>query len=272
VSCVALIPARGGSVRIPQKNRQPFCGHPLLAYSIAAAKAAQIFTDVIVCTDDDATDDVARWYGASVWRRREALADEPDIAWLCSVLTFRQEDAFALLRPTSPFRTAATIRNAWDVFQRSQPCDSLRAVQRCKEHPGKMWVLRSALLPGGTSDNPALGSAVQRERLFPLLPFTHNLVAAPTFPATVPWHSSPTQTLPEVYVQNASLEIAWRHTVLQPSLTVAGTHQLGSLAGDIVAPFFPQGYEGFDINTPDDFAFADWLVATGRATLPAVPR
>jgi CMP-N,N'-diacetyllegionaminic acid synthase len=93
-------------------------------------------------------------------------------------------------------------------------------------------------------------------------------------PVHVPWHSSPTQTLPTLYVQNASLEIAWAYTALPPSLTVAGTHaNEGSIAGEIVTPFFTQGWEGFDINTPDDWDRAEQhaqsLVAAAASAAPA---
>jgi len=61
---IALIPARGGSKRIPRKNIKPFCGKPLIAYSIEAAIQAACFDRVIVSTDDDEIAAVARDYGA----------------------------------------------------------------------------------------------------------------------------------------------------------------------------------------------------------------
>jgi N-acylneuraminate cytidylyltransferase len=61
---LALIPARGGSKSIPHKNIRPFAGHPLVAYSIAAALAAETVTRVIVSTDDEGIAAVARKYGA----------------------------------------------------------------------------------------------------------------------------------------------------------------------------------------------------------------
>jgi hypothetical protein len=117
-----------------------------------------------------------------------------------------------------------------------------------------------------------MGSAFVRERLVPVLPYqlwfdTDGDGYRPTWgrPGTtdtrtrpVPWHSCPTQILPEVWVQNASLEIGWRYNVMPPSLTVAGTYDNdGTISGDIVAPFFTQGWEGFDLNTPEDWARAE---------------
>ena len=70
---------------------------------------------------------------------------------------------------------------------------------------------------------------VRGQRMFPLLPFG---------PETQPWHSTPYQALPPVYVQNASLEIAWTRVV----------GERRSIAGDVLVPFLTEGYEGFDIN------------------------
>ena len=84
----------------------------------------------------------------------------------------------------------------------------------------------------------------------------------PDGPADQPWHSSQTQTLPEVYVQNASLEIAWTRVVSDGR----------TIAGDVVMPFFTEGFEGFDVNTPDDWMLAEHYVARGEARLPSVPQ
>ena len=142
---------------------------------------------------------------------------------------------FAILRPTSPFRTAATIRRAYDQFKRTPDVDSLRAVEPVKQHPGKMWAYEGPGYP-----------------ITPLLGYTRS--------DGVPWHSAPTQTLPTFYVQNASLEMAWTRTVTQ----------LGSIAGKKVLPFFTKGYEGFDLNTPEDWELAEQLIATGKVQLPSI--
>jgi N-acylneuraminate cytidylyltransferase len=85
----------------------------------------------------------------------------------------------------------------------------------------------------------------------PLMPFETN---------GVPWHSTPYQALPPVYVQNASLEIAWTRVVLEKR----------SIAGDVLVPFITEGYEGFDINDPTDLMVAERLIADGTATLPPI--
>ena len=248
-SVVALIPARHGSKRVPGKNVRLLNGHPTLAYTIAPALESGIFESVVVSTDSEEIAEIARYYGADVpFLRPAAFAGDtsPDIEWLDYTLRTlaergRQWDAFSLLRPTSPFRTAGTIRRAWGSFVAQQGVDSLRAIEKCTQHPGKMWVVRG-------------------ERMFPLLPFTSRVAGASGSGGEVPWHSTPYQALPPVYVQNASLEIAWTRVVLEQ----------GSIAGNVLVPFVTEGYEGFDINDPADWMVAGRLVADGAVALPEI--
>ena len=74
---IAVIPARGGSKRIPRKNIKLFSGKPIIAWSIEAAKEAKIFDKIIVSTDDDEIANIAIKYGASVpFLRPEKLSDD----------------------------------------------------------------------------------------------------------------------------------------------------------------------------------------------------
>ncbi|HIP24156.1 MAG TPA: pseudaminic acid cytidylyltransferase [Rhodobacteraceae bacterium] len=74
---VAVIPARGGSKRIPRKNIKPFCGEPMIAWSIKAAQDSGCFDRIIVSTDDTEITDVARQYGAEVpFIRPASLSDD----------------------------------------------------------------------------------------------------------------------------------------------------------------------------------------------------
>ena len=74
---LAVIPARGGSKRIPRKNIKPFCGKPMIVWSIEAALQSGCFDQVIVSTDDAEIADVARQYGASVpFTRPSELSDD----------------------------------------------------------------------------------------------------------------------------------------------------------------------------------------------------
>ena len=74
---IAIIPARGGSKRIPRKNIRPFLGKPVIAYSIAAALQSGLFDEVMVSTDDEEIAEVARQYGAKVpFMRSATTADD----------------------------------------------------------------------------------------------------------------------------------------------------------------------------------------------------
>ena len=237
---VALIPARSGSRRVPDKNIRPLAGHPLIAYTIAAARASEVFGAVIVSTDSEAYAQIARKFGAETpFLRPPKMAGDlsPDVEWVEHALkelrsAGREFDAFSILRPTSPFRLPQTIRRAWTEFSSHAGIDSLRAVEKCKQHPGKMWVVGGA-------------------RMVPLLPLG---------PAELPWHSTPYQALPEVYAQNASLEIAWSRVVFEGH----------SIAGEVVMPFFTEGFEGFDVNHPYDWQLAEQLIQNGEAGLPSI--
>src|SRR5262245_51132771 len=117
-SLVALIPARSGSKRVPDKNIRMLAGHPLIAYTIFAARKSGLFSSIIVSTDSEQYAEISRSYGAEVpfLRPAELSGDSsPDIAWLEHMfkqlgMQGRQFDCFSILRPTSPFRTPATIQ------------------------------------------------------------------------------------------------------------------------------------------------------------------
>ena len=239
-SIVALIPARAGSKRVADKNILPLAGHPLIAYTIAAALQSEVFSAVIVSTDSPLYSDIAKYYDAEVpYLRPAELAGDlsPDIEWVEYTLNRLQQDGreydcFSILRPTSPFRLPETIQRAWRAFKDEKGVDSLRAVEKCRQHPGKMWVVRG-------------------KRMMPLLTLT---------PAEQPWHSSQYQSLPEIYAQNASLEIAWSKVVFEGR----------TIAGDVLMPFFTMDYEGFDVNSTYDWNLAEHLVNSGQAPLPSL--
>lgn len=237
---VAFIPARSGSKRIPDKNIKILNGHPLMAYSIRAAIDSGIFNAVICATDSEEYAEIAIKYGAEVpfLRSNEISHDNsPDIDWVISMLQKlnskgREYEVFSILRPTSPFRQPSTIQRAWRLFNENREADSLRGIEKCKQHPGKMWVVRG-------------------NRMLPVMPFTHN---------GTPWHSNQYAALPEIYVQDASIEIAWSRIALEQK----------TIAGEVVIPFISQGFEGFDINCYDDWLLAEKYIELGEANLPTI--
>ena len=219
-----LIPARAGSRRIPGKNTKLLGGKPLIQWTIDAALASNA-AGVIVSTDDDAAAALAFGMGCRLHPRKAAHAtdDAPDILWVMDVLPRVTTPYVALCRPTSPFRTASTIRRGYAALVASR-ADSIRAVTRVVyPHPAKMWTVgRHGLLE-------------------PVMDGHH--------PDGTPWHSSPTQSLPEVYRQNASLEIA-RTDMIRAT---------GMISGVRVWPLLTDPIESLDLNTPEDWAEAEQL-------------
>jgi CMP-N,N'-diacetyllegionaminic acid synthase len=240
-SAVAFVPARSGSERVRNKNVRPLAGHPLLAYAIETARRSDCFERVVVSTDSEEIAAVARWYGADVpfLRPREyATSTSPDIEWLTYTLELLDEsyDVFALIRATNPFRGPDVVRRGLAQLLATPEADSIRAVELVKQHPGKMWLL---------SD--------EGRTMLPLLDQSGLDVA---------WHAGQYQALPEVYVQNSALEIAWTRVV-----TETGTRE-----GDVLAPFLTDGLEGFNVDDEDDWEHAERLLASGQATVPAIDR
>jgi N-acylneuraminate cytidylyltransferase len=240
MTAVAFIPARSGSKRLPDKNIKPFCGHPMLAYTVRAAIDSGVFDTVICATDNKLYADIAKYYGAEVpfLRPIEISSDKsPDIEWVTWILKTLKDSGheyefFSILRPTSPFRLPETIRRAWDAFKSDPEADSLRAIEKCRQHPGKMWVVRG-------------------KRMLPVMPLTNGIT---------PWHSSQYAALPEIYAQDASLEIARSCIVLEQN----------TIAGEAIIPFISQGLEGFDINKPEDWFLAEQYVAKSEVFLPLI--
>lgn len=120
MSNIAIIPARGGSKRIPRKNIKLFCGKPVISYSIEAALESKMFETVMVSTDDEEIATIARKYGAEVpFLRNSATSD--DYATTSDVLmeVLHQYELYGktfsiacCLYPTAPFVTAEKLRQA----------------------------------------------------------------------------------------------------------------------------------------------------------------
>ncbi|MDH4064153.1 MAG: pseudaminic acid cytidylyltransferase [Acidobacteriota bacterium] len=121
---VAVIPARGGSKRIPRKNIRAFCGRPILAYPIEAAEASNLFSRIIVSTDDNEIAEVARAFGAEVpFVRPAALADDHAgtnavvrhaVAWMADAV--QPSDLVCCLYPTAPFVTPEFLGRGYDLM------------------------------------------------------------------------------------------------------------------------------------------------------------
>jgi CMP-N,N'-diacetyllegionaminic acid synthase len=239
---IALIPARSGSKRLPGKNIKLLRGIPLIAYTIQSALDSNLFSEVIVSTDSREISDIAIKWGASVPALRPieyAGDDSPDIEWVLHsvdnmILTPKSLiDCIAILRPTSPLRSADTIVNAFELFQEAESMDSLRAMEITNTHPGKMWRLGE--------DNRATPFLSQIDQ-------------------KIPTHDRPTQSLEKLWIQNASLEFI-RFRSLVESQTISGKRVFG---------YIMPGLEGLDVNTQFDWDYLENLVNTNTSLLKQI--
>lgn len=145
---LALIPARGGSKRLPGKNKRLLGGKPLIAWSIDAAKGVPDICDILVSTDDPEIARIAKAAGTMVpWLRPQALATDTatsvDVAlhaleWYAA--NIGKVDGLLLLQPTSPFRRRKTVLQGLGLFTQGSPS---AIVSVSPAHPHPMWCLRT---------------------------------------------------------------------------------------------------------------------------------
>lgn len=223
--CLAVIPARGGSKRIPGKNVRPLGGRPLLAYSVRAAVDSGVFARVVVSTDDDAIARAATAAGAEVpWRREAAIADDHtpvSIVTLDALTRLDPDgdrfDAVAQLLPNVPLRTAEDVRASHVAFSASGADFQISVTRYGWLDP--WWAMR-------------LG---ERGRIEPL------------FPDAL---TSRSQDLPELYCPTGAIWWA-RPGALRAS---------GTFYGPGVRGFELPWKHAVDIDTEDDFAMAQALL------------
>lgn len=229
---VAVIPARGGSKSLPRKNIRALGGHPLIAYSIAAAREAERVGRVMVTTDDPEIAAIAREYGAEAPFLRPAVLaadDTPDLPvfahlldWLESEEGVRPE-VLVHLRPTSPVRPSGLIDRAVELLRADPAADAVRSVCVPGQNPFKMWHL-------------------QGDRLVPLL----------ASELEEPW-DLPRQSLPETLWQTGTVDVVRRETI----------QRYRSMSGRRVLPIRIDPEYAVDIDSPEDWAYAEWRVERG---------
>jgi len=238
---LAVVPARGGSKGMPRKNLLPLDGHPLIAYSIAAACEARLVTRVIVSTDDREIADVSRRYGAEVpfVRPAELAADDtPDLPVFLHALDWLAArdgyvpDLVVHLRPTSPLRRGEDVDRAVALLRDTPAADSVRTVCEPFQNPYKMWKrdtegwLRPLLADAGPD-------AFNRPR----------------------------QTLPAVLWQTAYIDVTRPATLRDQR----------SMTGRRILPLVTDSDHWVDIDSPAMLDFAAMMLAAGR-TAVARPR
>jgi N-acylneuraminate cytidylyltransferase len=232
---LALIPARGGSKGIPRKNIRNFAGYPLIAWSIAAASQSELVTRVIVSTDDEEIEAIARQYGAEApfLRPAEISQDkttdlpvfEHTLKWLEDVEGYHP-DFVIQLRPTSPIRPRTMVDDAIRILLNHQDADCVRGVVPAGQNPFKMWRFNG-------EDKP----------LDPLL-------EVDGIPES---YNAPRQILPPVYWQTGHIDAIRISTI---------THKK-SLTGDVIYPLLIDPKYTVDIDTLSDWAKYEALVYSG---------
>jgi N-acylneuraminate cytidylyltransferase len=146
---VAIIPARGGSKRIPRKNIRNFCGKPMISWSIQAAQESHIFDEVVVSTDDPEIADVARNEGASIpFLRSPELSDSysplrPVFDETITRLEAKGHtvDQAGMILATAPLLTGKTLREGYDAWLADGECEQAMSVVAFSYPPQRGFVL-----------------------------------------------------------------------------------------------------------------------------------
>jgi N-acylneuraminate cytidylyltransferase len=241
---LGLIPARGGSKSIPRKNIKDLAGYPLIAYSIAAGRQSNLISRVIVTTDDEEIAGVARSFGAEVPFMRPAELARDDttdypvvrhaLDWLAEHESW-MPDIVVQLRPTSPVRPIGSIDESINLLMNDPAADSVRAITPSGQNPYKMW---------RTENGPYLSPILATDLVEP--------------------YNMPRQNLPATYWQTGHVDTFWFDTVLNQ----------GSLTGKNILPLVIDATFSVDIDTLDNWQFADWVIRKGTLAMivPDHPR
>jgi YrbI family 3-deoxy-D-manno-octulosonate 8-phosphate phosphatase len=227
---VAIIPARGGSKSIPGKNIRDLGGHPLIAYSIAAALQAEHVDRTIVSTDDEKIAAIAEKYGAEVpFLRPESLAldDTLDLPVFEHALRFLSEnegydpEVVIQLRPTSPIRPPDCVDQAIETLLSDNEADSVRGVVPSGQNPFKMWRIdsrgRLQALLGGEFEEP---------------------------------YNMPRQNLPATFWQTGHIDAIRVSTILDKH----------SMTGEVILPLLIDPQYTVDIDTERDWRRAEAII------------
>ncbi|MDH5763288.1 MAG: acylneuraminate cytidylyltransferase family protein [Nitrospinota bacterium] len=228
---LAIIPARGGSKRIPGKNLKLLGDKPLIVWSIEVALASKSFDRVMVSTEDSKIAEVSKNFGAEVpWLRPAHLASDEatsedvviDFLNRINTETGAMPDALMLLQPTSPFRTVRSIHRAIDLFEKSGG-DSIVSVSPPATHPYLCKVL---------DENGEM------KPFIPDQPEIHR-----------------TQDLPAVYQLDGVIYLASTQNILVEK-NFYSKHTRGLIIDD--------PHESIDIDTPFDWLMAETILAESK--------
>ena len=149
---VGLIPARGGSKGIKNKNLVPILGKSLISYTLESALNSKFLTDVVVSSDSDEILSECEIEGVTIHKRDASIAGDQSpvtdtVAAIVNLLSLNDDDIILLLQPTAPIRTGNQIDEAIDLFQSNPDANSLISVCEMTDvHPARMYWTDSGFL------------------------------------------------------------------------------------------------------------------------------
>ena len=158
---IAIIPARSGSKSLMDKNIKELSGHPLIAYSIAAAKLSKKIDRVIVSTNSKKYSDIAKYYGAEApFTRPDEISTDTasDRGFLIHAMDWFKKNEISMpeywvhLRPTTPLRISEIIDNAISEIVQDNIATSLRSGHKAPESPLKWFIKDSRYFSGMVND------------------------------------------------------------------------------------------------------------------------
>ena len=224
---LAIIPARGGSKGIKDKNIVMLGGKPLIAWTIEEAKKSKLIDRIIVSTDSESIAEVARKFGAEVpFMRPPELArdDTPGMSPVFHALEMVPGyDIIVLLQPTSPMRAAASIDACLDKILGSKLFKFCVSVVESDKHPAWMYKLENS------------------GRMMPILPELANTPRR--------------QDLPSVYALNGAVYAAWIEDLLR---------EKSFITRDTCAISMSRA-ESTDIDGLEDLHFCEYVLNTRGA-------
>ena len=158
---LAIIPARGGSKRLPRKNILDLCGKPLISWSIEAALKSKYISKVVVSSDDEEILNISSNFGADIIKRPYELANDTATTFDAikhTINNLEKYDYIVLLQPTSPLRNENQIDEAIELLEEKQ-ADAIVSV--CEMDHSPLW---SNTLPKDGNMNNFLRDEVLNKR------------------------------------------------------------------------------------------------------------
>jgi len=221
----AIIPARKGSKRIPDKNKKDFCGKPLVAWTIEAAKGFKLINSIVLSSDDDETLHLLETKTLIEYRDhrpKELSRDDSSpielVKYLIKKYKMTPEDIIIYLQPTSPLRTSEDIKIAYYSFTMFRDCESLIS---CVRAPNLYY--------GFTMDQGYL---------------------SPCFHGR--WLDKRSQDLPDAFIPNGAIYIIRvKHLLLYESFYTP-----------LTKPLIMSAYNSVNIDEMEDWIYAEFLMRT----------